>query len=1155
MYLTAIMSRAKHFLLFHPYAPLLNAMEGAKIQRVMKLTAICMLVACLHAAAHSEGQTITLSVKNSPLEKVLGEIKKQSEFSFIYGKELVRAAEPVTITVKDESLEKVLDLIFQHQKLAYKISDHYVVISPKQAGAPPVPDSPAINKLPPPIDISGRVTDENGAPLAGATVLVKGTNNMTTSDADGTYTLRGVGENVTLIISYVGMETREIKVKGQETGSIVLKQALTQGQDVVVVGYGTQKRVNLTGAVAQTTGAVLTKRPVTDVTSMLQGVVSGVQVVQSNGRPSDGNSSVTIRGLGTFSGAGANPLVLIDGVSGSLSNIDPNTIENVSVLKDAASASIYGSRGANGVILVTTKSGKNSDGRLQLDYSFNYGIHTPTKMLDPVTNSADYMKAWNTRIKNNNYGADIPSKQYTQADMDAYANASDRNLYPNFDWINFLIKSAPTVMHNLSLSGGKQTHFNLSLSAIDEQGTMAPYSYKKYDAQLSLVSEVSKRLKLGLNTLLKNGNSYGVANWNSSNLDANNFFLCILAQPPTRKPWAADGSGFYSWRAYTFEECNWNPYFLWKEVQGKNINYVGNQQLWADLEVIKGLHWYTKFAANYSIEKDKGFAAFQNQYERLYRDVSVLGYGNNSFLQQDTYDELYKNFYTYLTYEKALKSHHFNLMLGYSNEDDQVSSMSAYRGQYNTNLTPELNAGSADGQTNGGTTAEWAIESYFGRLNYSWSNKYLLELNARADGTSRLSSGHRWGVFPSVSAGWVFTNEKFMANSLSWLSSGKLRGSWGKLGNQNIGNYPYQALLSFAGVYPFDNASLSQGVAQTALNNPNIKWETTTSSNIGLDLSFFNKLALTVEVYRKYTDDILRTAQVNSLVGLTAPVVNSGAMENTGFEIDARYNDNVRSGFLKGMRWGAGFNASHNNNKLVKFGADQINYQTIDREGLPWNSFYLLQVDGIFQSAQDIASSPKQFGENTQPGTLKYKDVSGPNGKPDGVIDNYDRVPMTKGVFPSLIYGFNFNAEWKGFDLYGFFQGVAGSRVMVTGWGVQPFVQGSAPTKKQYAEAWTPGNKSTTMVELGDPVSYNHPSTYLLRDNSYLRLKTLQVGYNLPYSTIKRWYLKNLRVYFAGDNLITMTRYEGLDPERSGNGSFVNYPQSKIFSFGVKATF
>ncbi|NLR79663.1 TonB-dependent receptor [Chitinophaga eiseniae] len=1120
----------------------------------MKLTAMCILAACLHAAARTEGQTITLSVRNKPLDKVLTEIKRQSKFSFVYGKELVRGAEPVTINVKDNALVNVLDQIFQHQRLTYKVFDDYIVLSPKPIE--PTPESTGtIPNLPPPIDISGKVTDENGTPLIGATVMIKGTHNMTATNVDGTYALKNVGEDATLVVSYIGMETQEIKVKGKEPVSIVMKQAITQGRDVVVVGYGTQKKVNLTGAVSQVTGSVLNKRPVTDVSSMLQGVLPGVQVVQTNGRPSDGNSSITIRGLGTFSGAGANPLVLIDGVAGSLSNIDPNSIESVSVLKDAASASIYGSRAANGVILVTTKTGKNSDGKLRLEYAYNYGIHTPTKMLDPVTNSADYMKAWNTRITNSNYGVPIPGKQYTQADIDAYTNPTDKNLYPSFNWLDFLIKPAPTQMHNLSLSGGKQTYFNLSLNAVDEQGTLAPYSYKKYSAQLSLVSEISKKLKLGANTILKNGNSYGVANWNSSNLDPTNYFLCILAQPPTLKPTVADGSGLYSWRAYPFEENNWNPYFTWKEVPGSNINYVANQQIWADFEIIDGLHWYTKFAANYSIEKDKGFVAFQDQYEHLYRDVSVLGYGNNSFLQQDTYDELYKNFFTYLTYEKAIKSHRFNLMLGYSNENDQVSNMSAYRGEYKTNLTPELNAGAEGGQTNGGTSAQWAIQSVFGRLNYRLKDKYLLELNVRADGTSRLAAGNRWGVFPSVSAGWVFTNEAFIANAIPWLSSGKVRGSWGVLGNQNIGNYPYQALLSFTGTYPFDNASLSQGVAQTALNNPNIKWETTTSSNIGADLLLFNKLALTVEVYKKYTTDILRTAQVNDLVGLTAPVVNSGAMQNTGVEFDLKYNDNIKSGILNGLKWGAGLNFTHNNNKLVKFGADQINSRTIYREGLPWNTFYLLQADGIFQSKEEIAASPKQFGENTQPGTLKYKDVSGPNGKPDGVIDNYDRIPMTKGVFPALIYGFNLNAEWKGFDLFGFFQGVAGSKVYVTGWGVQPFVQGSAPTKKQYTEAWTPENHSTTMVQLGDPISYNHPSTYLLRDNSYLRLKTLQVGYSLPYATIKQLYLKNLRVYFAGDNLITFTKYEGLDPERSGNGSFVNYPQSKVFSFGVKATF
>ena len=1000
--------------------------------------------------------------------------------------------------------------------------------------------------------INGNVTAANN-PLGGVTVQVKGTSITSMTGENGSFTIEVPANAKFLIFSFVGMETQEVPLSGKTNFEIQLKTLDNYLNDVVVVGYGTEKKVDLTGSVSSVSGDILTKRPVTSAAETLQGLIPGVSVVNASGQPGEGYVNIKVRGLGTFSGAGSNPLVLIDGVPGDLGSLNPYSIASVAVLKDAASAAIYGSRAANGVILVTTKNGNTNAGKLKLDYNFNYGINTPTKMLDLVTNSVDYMKAWNTNIKNSNYGVDIPNKEYTQDDMDDYANATDKNLYPNFSWLDYLINPAPTMMHNLTLSGGGKTHFNLSLSGIDEKGTLAPYRYKNYNVQLSLVSEVSKKVKFGFNTILKDGNTYGNANWFSDDLEATNYFLCMLAQPPTYKPLVADGSGYYSWRAYPFEANNWNPYFMSKDVEGKNINYAVSGQAWADIEILNGLHWYSKLAVNYDNKKGKGFVAF-NDNERLYRDPTVLGYGNISFLAESFTDNLYKNFYSYLSYEKQLAQHRFNFMLGFSSEDNQSSYITAYRSSFFSATTPELNAGSPSGQTNGGSSSEWALESYFGRMNYSFKGKYLAEVNVRADGTSRLAPGSRWGIFPSFSGGWRFTQEKFM-DGISWLTNGKLRASWGVLGNQNIGTYPYQSLLSYAGVYPFNNSSLSQGVAQVALNNVNIKWETTKTSDIGIDLTLFNNLSISFDVYKKYTSDILRAAQVTGVVGLSAPIVNSGAMQNTGFDLDLQYRKGIKSGALMGLNLGGGLVVSSFKNKLVKFGVPQDNSFTIDKEGSPWNTFYLLQVEGIFQSQDEIDGSAKQFGENTQPGMLKFKDVSGPNGKPDNVIDNYDRVPMTKGVFPAFTYGFNFSAEWKGFDLYGFLQGVSGSRVYVTGWGVQPFYQGTAPTKQQFAESWTPENHSNSMVQLGDPTDYNHPSTYLLKDNSYLRLKSLQLGYSLPEHLISKLYMKKLRFYCSADNLLTFSKYPGLDPERSGSGDFVSYPQNKIISFGCNVTF
>jgi TonB-linked SusC/RagA family outer membrane protein len=993
------------------------------------------------------------------------------------------------------------------------------------------------------IRITGTVVDRTGEPVIGANIMEKGVaTNGTVTDADGEFAL-DVSQGATLVVSYIGYVMQEIVAGNRTNLQITLIEDTQALEEVVVVGYGTQKKINLTGSVASISGEAITKRPVINAVSMLQGLLPGVRVVQNNGQPG-GNFTMQVHGYGTFSGAGVNPMVLIDGVEGDMASLDPNTIQSVSVLKDAASAAIYGSRAANGVILVTTKDGSGSpDGKLKVAYHYNYGIHSPIEMLDLVTNSVDYMTAWNTRIRNSNYGIDQPARQYPQEEIEKYRNATDRIQYPNFDWVDFIINPAPTQMHNLSVSGGKQTRYNFSLGYFDEKGTMEAFWYKRYNGQLNIVSDVSKRLKVGVSVNLKKG----VKGEESSGQE--NYFLCVLAQPPTFMPTLPDGSGRYSWRAYPFEECNWNPYLMLKERPTTTDDYDVKAQAWSDFEIIDGLHWYLKGATNYRTSQ---FTAFSGTtfYEQIYRYPHGDGYQHTTGLTKRNNHTLYTNLYSYLDYNKRFGVHQVGAMFGYSNEENNYNEMSAYRREYSSPLTPELNAGAADGQTNSGTSNAWAMQSVFGRLNYSFRDRYLLEADVRYDGTSRLSPEKRWGVFPSFSAAWRISEERFMESTRNWLSNLKIRGSWGQLGNQNIGLYPYQAMLSFTGVYPFDNSTLSQGVAQTGLNNYNIRWETTTTTGLGLDVTLYNRLSLTLDVYRKLTTDILRGAQVNALVGLSAPTINNGSVQNTGYDLDIKYQNRVQSGILEGLTYDIGANFSGFKNKLVKFGTWEDGGSVMREEGRPWNTFYLLQVEGIFQSAEEVANSPKQYGENTQPGMLKFKDVN-----KDDKIDNNDRVPMEEGVFPDCMYGFTLNGAWKGFDLYGFFQGVAGSKVYVTGWGIQPFQQGSAPTKDQFKNSWTPENHSTKYVMLGDPVSYNHPSTYLLKDNSYFRLKTLQFGYSLPGNIIGKVGLSRLRVYFAGDNLLTFTKYEGLDPERGGNGRYVSYPQSKVISFGCNIEF
>jgi TonB-linked SusC/RagA family outer membrane protein len=999
--------------------------------------------------------------------------------------------------------------------------------------------------------VSGTVKDQAGLPLPSASIKVKGTNAGTQTDKNGSFTISLPSGRTILTVSYVGYEAVDVNIASKGFSPQIMLTEAASSKEVVVVGYGTQKKVNLTGAVATVSGTVMTERPVTDAANMLQGVLPGVDVMQTTGQPGEGNTNIQVRGFGTFSGAGANPLILVDGVPGNMEDLNPSTIESVSVLKDAASAAIYGSRAANGVILVTTKSGANNNGAFKVEYDFNYGSNSPTRLLDLVSNSPDYMRAWNTYITNSNYGVPVPSEQYTAAEIAEYTNPANSTLYPSFDWEHYMVRAAPTTMHNLTISGGKQTHYNFSLGYVDQNGTMAAFDYKRYNASFNIVSDVSKKLKVGAIVGLKSGTTLADA------YGQENYFLTVLSQPPTELPTLPGQPGLYSWRAFPFESNNWNPVEELKEQNTTTNDYALTAQIWADLEIVKGLHWYTKGAANYATSQYTQFSP-NTGYERLYSDPSVLGYNYSiSSLTEQNSQNIYTNLYSYLTYEKRVGLHNFNLMTGYSSEDNKNNSIAAYRSNFASSSTPELNAGGVNGQTNNGDGYEWAILSGFARLSYNYNSKYLFEANVRSDGTSRLSSSTRWGTFPSFSGAWRISQESFMESSKSWLTDLKLRGSWGKLGNQNIGNYPYQSTLSLTGAYPFNGTSLSPGVAQTALANPAITWEKTTTSDIGLDVTLLGKLSLTFDVYKKLTSDILNSAQVPAVVGLAPPVINYGTVQNTGFDLAVNYQDKVKSGILEGMSLGAGGVLSAFKNKLVQFGAPQDNGNTIDQVGLPYNTFYVLKVTGIFQNAAQIAAAPKQFGENTQPGMLQFADVNH-----DGVINNSDRVPIKNGVFPAFTYGFHFNAAWRGFDLYGFIQGVAGSKIFANGWGVEPFIQGTPPTKEQVADAWTPQNHSNTMVEIGDPVpTYTHPSTYNLFDNSYMRLKTLQIGYSLPASMVSKFGMSKLRFYIAGDNLLTFTKYPGLDPERAqpanyyGFYPFDAYPQNRVISFGCNVTF
>ena len=1010
------------------------------------------------------------------------------------------------------------------------------------------------------VKASGIVTDEAGEPLVGVSVLVKGTTLGSITDLKGRFSL-DVPEGSTfeisyIVYSYIGYKTQIVKAE-RTPMNIVLKEDTQKLDEVVVVGFGTQKKVNLTGAVSAVTGDDISKRPVANAAILLQGQIPGLRVNQGLGQPGGEGTSFRIRGQGTFSSAGSDPLILINGVPGSMTNLDPSVIESVSVLKDAASAAIYGARAANGVILVTTKQGAVGD-KVSISYHGNIGLHTPTKLYDRITNSAEYMELANLAWKNSGTG-----KQYTQDQINLYRNNVGDPQYPNFDWQDYMFRTAVVQTHNLSMAGStEKTTYNVALNFVDQPGTMRGFKYRKYNATIDLTARITNFIKVGTYANLMYGET------EQPRQGQNDAFLSTLSQAPTYMPWLPDdGTGIRRWTssAYSFESHNKNmPAIIGENAMKRDNNFDINAQLWLEINLAKGLTWYTKGAARLQSNKSKdwrGSTTYTYDYHTGEKS-SELDKGGLGLSVGDS-RRFYTNLYSYLKYDLSLveNAHNFSLMVGYNQESEKYETLNAYRKDFAFDL-PVLNAGGTADWSNSGGEEEWAIQSLFGRFNYNFKERYLFEANMRYDGTSRISDENRWGVFPSFSVAWRATEEEFVKKmNLNWLNNFKLRGSWGQLGNQNIGLYPYQAMISGVDDYPFTKTSdgVVIGYQQTAYANRNIKWETTTITDIGFDLQVFDGLSVTFDWYKKTTDDILRSSQVSSLLGLSAPTVNNGSVENKGIEVALNYANMVKGGTLKGLRYNAGVYFDRSRNKLTEFGAEEIGSYSIKREGLPYDEYYMLECIGVFADQAEINASPKQFNDNTQPGDLKYKDISGPDGKPDGVIDNYDRRTFS-GRFPGFEYGINASATWKGFDLSLIGQGVADKKYYTTDWGVQPFMQGASPNKDYIKHMWTEENPygakhpKLYWQDMGGGKN-TRPNSYYLKDASFFRLKNVTLGYTLPRVWTEKANISKVRIYFSGDNLLTLTPYKGLDPERNGDGRDAIYPQNRIYSFGLNVEF
>ena len=1007
--------------------------------------------------------------------------------------------------------------------------------------------------------ISGTVTDRKGQPVIGATVKVKeDVRKNAVTDIEGNFKISDIPDSCTLQVSYIGFMPMETKVTPDKSEySITMRVNHSVLDEVVVVGYATQKKVDLTGAVSSVSVDALEDRPITNATNALAGLAAGLTVTNSGGNtPGFEAQSILVRGQGTLNNAA--PLVVVDGMTGiALSDINPQDIENISVLKDAASAAIYGSRAANGVILVTTRHG--SERAPRVTYSGNISFETVAKRLNLVTDYADFME-----IQNAGLVANGQAPRFSQGKIDEWRNDAGRNptVYPNTDWQDHIYRNPSVVQnHNLSVTGGSKTvKYNISLGYVNNPGMIYYTDYKRYQLRSNIDVNIKPWLSVGTNLfgyIDENNPSSENAAAGGDVIFGSGAFNTVpgmtLYDPAT---------GLYGGIQNPEEEnvSNFNPYrrqwFYDTDYPTKTKRSV--MKLYARLMPVKGLTIQGSFSYNHwerNVEHhltDRDLFRFTFDGPVLIREGVV-----RTYIRRYNYKNTFRSSELTARYKFNVSKLGIDLFAGMSQEYNKYDQ--DYYIKYDL-VDPSLGAIDA-GMTNGSITGnynEWAMRSYFGRVNLNWDNRYLLEANLRADGSSKFAPGHRWGYFPSVSAGWRISEEKFMQNTSSWLNQLKLRASYGSLGNNaTTSYYMYQSLFATANYIL--NGNIAGGLAQTVLANPSLTWEKTYMTNIGLDFAFLNnRLSGSVDIYNKDTKGILISLPAPLEHGTSVvPNQNAGEVNNKGFELDLRWNDRIGK-----VSYNVGFNMGFVSNKVTKFQGDVSSISGVykTQEGKPINQLYVITVDRIVRDQSDldyvqslVDKNPDYFATYQRPelGDFLYRDANG-----DGKLDTNDRVEIGYGTLPRLTYGANLGLAWNGFDFSVLFQGVGNHQVYYNN---QAFrfvtVMGQSLIKDITDNAWTPENPYKSkypMLRNNANGKNNIASDAFVHNAAYFRCKNIQLGYTVPKKITKNFFVENLKVYASIDNLFTITDFPGFDPEVGAN---VGYPSVRQYSVGLNVSF
>jgi TonB-linked SusC/RagA family outer membrane protein len=1123
------------------------------ILRIMKISSILFFVTVLNVFAgkssYAQNTRLNLEMKDVPVLSVLNAIEEQSEFFFFYSSKMIDVNRKVDIEVHEEKISDVLDQLFDNSDVKYSVKDRQILLVSRN-----LEKSFDLQQK----KISGTVTDQKGSPLPGVNVVIKGTTIGSITDMDGKYTLDADNPNLSLVFSFVGYVQQTVAADARSVIDVTMAEDIARLDEVVVVGYGTVKKRDLTGAVSSIQTKDLGNSSVTNVGQLMQGKISGLDITSAKGGTPGAATEIKIRGTTSLNSNA--PLTIIDGMVGDVDMVSPNEIESVDVLKDASASAIYGSRGANGVIIITTKKG--SVGAPKFHYDGYYGISTPGKMLD-ILDASDYID-----LVYDIQGGTYDKNSGTWSKPAGLPSIFDNDGYVRTDRVNMqkeLFRNAGIQSHSIDMSGGTQvTKYRMSAGYFDQGSTRGNYDYKRYNFKTNVETKLGKHIVLGSNVLFRQTKTHGQE---------------------------GDIGGALRWAPYTgvFSEDSTNPGKYSFITNEGNLNDSVNPmtflaydfnnyqesklltQLYGTLKIIEGLEYHSQFQYEYASSNTLN-----------YREKDYM----NSIQQTNFLEETYTvgswpKFENYLTFSKLFGAHSVSLLGGINYEHNLKGrgvtvKGTGYGGQSIPVLKPTVGSDPAT-VTNSNVWANASL-SYFGRFNYSLMDRYLLTVNFRADASYKFAPSNRWGYFPSVALAWKLKEETFLRD-VAWISALKARISWGKAGNDAIKEYLYNSNVYTGGysggdnliIYPFGTdfnlAGAGYGSTVNALPSPTIRWEETTTKGLGVDATFFkDKLSVTVDYYDKFTDGILIEVPVPLSTGLTQPQVkNAASVINRGLDVQIGYVGSTATGFRYNVTAIAGFNRNHvkslgDGQPIFGVNTTEVGYLTRSAAGYPIGYFYGYKTDGIIYTAAEAAEYNEKFGTTAEAGDYRFRDLNG-----DGKISDADRTNLGNGM-PKWTYGLNASLEYKNFDLRLVMAGVYGCQLVDwdgTYWlegGVRPFNGKTTLLKRWKYE----GDTGATLprAEKTDPSKNTRFSNRYVKDGSYTRLKNITIGYTVKSPALNKA-VDNLRVYVSLENVLTLTGYSGFDPEvgvgdngTTGRGvDFMGVPLPKNYLFGVQLAF